>query len=451
MCNIVAPGQKVRTCYGDGTIVDIKGGGNNGSSFSTHLNNAQEDTTTASTPPPSSSSFSDDNRFYKVQFKYGAIGFIRPCSIIHLMPGSDVPYARRGGFMEFVEQTNSNSENALGKDIQVLFGTEKMYLFLRMYCLLLSILEETQKSFESKNTNNNTMEGVEMKSDNGNNMVIGASSSTQSSTTDIRVKYKKCFHGIIQALCDTLTQQITKKKFEICCRNIISGTQQKDIYKLAALPKLVEKCSDMLVKISREDLCLSLYDLSILASQHKDPVLLRQQTKEVTKDMQACYRIQYCPQTQEILFGFMNPDAQVLIHPKNSMSLNNNANLSSSSSTAPPENSNDSTSMNVDNNVTRTSTTTIQQQQAPSTTTTTPTPTIPDTATESTEPTTNTNHSEEKESSDKKRANTEISPTSTNTTSTNNNNSEEGIHNKESSEEGDSSSEGPLNKRFKLK
>eukprot|EP00594_Rhizosolenia_setigera_P008265 CAMPEP_0178955992 /NCGR_PEP_ID=MMETSP0789-20121207/9949_1 /TAXON_ID=3005 /ORGANISM="Rhizosolenia setigera, Strain CCMP 1694" /LENGTH=1418 /DNA_ID=CAMNT_0020637757 /DNA_START=123 /DNA_END=4379 /DNA_ORIENTATION=- len=446
-----APGQNVRTCYGDGTIVDIKGGGNNGSSFSTHSNNAQEDTTTASKPTPSSSSSDDDNnRFYKVQFKYGAIGFIRPCSIIHLMPGSDVPYARRGGFMEFVEQTNSNSENALGKDIQVLFGTEKMYLFLRMYCLLLSILEETQKSFESKNTNNNTMEGVEMKSDNGNNIVIGASSSTQSSTTDIRVKYKKCFHGIIQALCDTITQQITKKKFEICCRNIISGTQQKEIYKLAALPKLVEKCSDMLVKISREDLCLSLYDLSILASQHKDPVLLRQQTKEVTKDMQACYRIQYCPRTQEILFGFMNPDAQVLIHPKNSMSLNNNVNLASSSSTAPPENSNDSTSMNVDNNVTSTSTTTIQQQQAPSTTTT-PTPTIPDTATESTEPTTKTDHSEEKESSEKKRANTEISATSTTTSTNNNNNSEEGIHNKESSEEGASSSEGPLNKRVKLK
>jgi hypothetical protein len=66
------------------------------------------------------------------------------------------------------------------------------------------------------------------------------------------------FLSLISNLKEYINEDIEFKSYEMSCRTMC----KEHVHELAALPRLVEKCADALVKVAREDVLLSLYDYS---------------------------------------------------------------------------------------------------------------------------------------------------------------------------------------------
>ena len=102
-----------------------------------------------------------------------------------------------------------------------MFATEKIYIFLRLYTLFVLILTEAKQSLDNKT-----------------------------------------FYQILQLLKSYKAEEISFKMYEMKCRSLSPSL----VCKLAALPRLLEKCTDFMLKVVKEDALLSLYDLSQFCS-----------------------------------------------------------------------------------------------------------------------------------------------------------------------------------------
>lgn len=170
-------GQRVRTSVDDGQIISV-GQGN--------------------------------NTRYLVKFSFG-VGYVLPSAIEQTLPSSNSTSDM---------DISSASSQLLSDDIQVLFGTEKMYLFMRLYILLVTMLYQAK--------------GI----------------------ADKTGYYSK----VVSSIQDLLQGKIDAKVFEEGCRNNVST----DFYNFFAIPPLVEKCADALIKMAKEDCAESLFQISQL-------------------------------------------------------------------------------------------------------------------------------------------------------------------------------------------
>lgn len=247
----------VRTAFGDGRILAIV-----------------ESTTDASLR-------------YKVQLPFG-IGYVRPSSIAHHLP-SDVECVRYNGFMDVLNPPSDSSttpkEKTLSSNCQCMFGTEKLYLFMRLYCALVALLGKVKKHLDEKWLD------------------VSYFTKNKRKTSSAKNYYSR----MTTSLKDYLNEDIVFKKFELICREM---TKER-VYEMSALPRLVEKCADALVKVSREDTALTLYDFSRL--KNRDPLKLRKHSLEVAE---AFYRIQYEPQAGYAHFCFLPKDKTLLTAPR---------------------------------------------------------------------------------------------------------------------------------------
>lgn len=227
-----APGQMVRTAFGDGNIVDMKG--NQSSTLR-----------------------------YTIEYAFGT-GHIRPSSIIHALPSTNsTQFARRNGYMEFVEKPPESSmgeePKILDKNIHLMFGTEKTYVFFRIYCLLVSILSELKALMKkNENTHDTNMSSTSPVSE----MSSLTTKEIVSSRFMKKMNLSDCsgYSGVMTILKECLSGKIDLRTYETMSRYL----SPELVYKLAALPRLIEKCSDALMKLAKEDLCLSLFDFSQL-------------------------------------------------------------------------------------------------------------------------------------------------------------------------------------------
>jgi hypothetical protein len=232
---------------------------------------------------------------YKVQLPFG-VGYIRPSSIANHLT-SDMECVRRGGFMDVINPSDESTDAArvktLNSSCQCVFGTEKLYIFMRLYCSLIALLEEVRKHLNEKwldapyNTKNKR----------------------KTSTA------KNFYNRMVSSLKDYINEDIEFKRFEIICREMTKEkayemTKEK-VYEMSALPRLIEKCADALVKVCREDTALSLYDLSHL--KKKDPVAQRKQSLNIAD---AYYRIQYQAAEGRIHFCFLSRDKSLATAPR---------------------------------------------------------------------------------------------------------------------------------------
>ena len=203
---------------------------------------------------------------YTIKYPFGT-GYIRPSGIIHSLPSNNkAQFARRGGFMEFIErraeELDGSRAKICDKNIRLMFGTEKIYLFLRMYSLLVSILSEVRDSlplYKAKGCDEATKIQMTMSGILPDTKMKDNSSSRSWKRRFNWSEYEG-YNGVVTALQDCLSGRMDLKTFESICRSI---TEDK-VFKLASLPRLIEKCSDILMKVAKEDLCLSLFDLSQL-------------------------------------------------------------------------------------------------------------------------------------------------------------------------------------------
>lgn len=192
-----SPGIRVQTPMGDGQIISVAEPAVNGKAAK-----------------------------YLVKFSFG-VGYVFHGTITRLMAsGSDVMDTSADG----------DATNLMAGDIQVLFGTEKMYLFMRLYIRLVKVLYEAMAIVHRK-----------------------AASGGEAAKADLWSK-------VILSLKELLRGKISAKAFEAACRTDIVN----DVYNFVAIPPLVEKCAEALVKMAREDQYENLYQCSQLKLKVRD-------------------------------------------------------------------------------------------------------------------------------------------------------------------------------------
>ena len=181
---------------------------------------------------------------YRIKFPFG-IGFVRPYAILHGVQGSDgAKYIRRDGHMEkdsdSIDDFEDESIPKLDKKFRLLFGTEQIYYFLRLYSFLVASLDEIDSYLRA----NPTMQDPTLSYYNP----MKSSEKKKSAKLD--------FTAVMMNLRKVVARKMTPKDFEAFCRRV----SPEMVHKMAALPKLVEKCADMMMQTAKEDLLLQLYD-----------------------------------------------------------------------------------------------------------------------------------------------------------------------------------------------
>jgi len=142
-------------------------------------------------------------------------------------------------------------------DIQVLFGTENIYVLMRLYILLVTMLYQAKGSL--------------------------------SGYSDVMSSLQKLIQG-----------KIVAKDFEAECR----ANVDKAVYNFVVIPPLVERCADALVRVAKEDFLENLYHCSKL--KLKDLRQLRKislgmLTLEITDE--PIYRIQIQSSASRVFFS----------------------------------------------------------------------------------------------------------------------------------------------------
>ena len=103
---------------------------------------------------------SEEGPLYRVKLPFG-IGHLQPYAVLHNVDAKDgSKYCRRGDEMikevdsapVDPERSNTASSVVVSKKFQVLFGSDSIYLFLRLYGILISMLNEIIEYLSSNPT-----------------------------------------------------------------------------------------------------------------------------------------------------------------------------------------------------------------------------------------------------------------------------------------------------------
>jgi hypothetical protein len=236
---VFTPGQRVRTAVGDGQIVSV--------------------------------AKSSDSVRYLVRFTFG-VGYVRPTAIAHLLPatGSDMD----------TDGDNADTSQLMSDDIQVLFATERIYVFVRLYILLLTMLYQAKSIADAKKAATNT-----------------AGDGTG----------KSGFSTVMQALTDFFQGKIGAKDLESKCRNIVG----QDVYNFVVIPSLVESCAESLIKVANEDCLDGLYH----CSQLKLKDLSKQRNLSLSMNGEAIYRIQIQSSSSQVFFSYLPAEVELQRKP----------------------------------------------------------------------------------------------------------------------------------------
>jgi histone deacetylase complex regulatory component SIN3 len=255
-----ANGQRVKTAFGEGTILAFLEGN-------------------SSVGPR-----------YRVKFPFG-IGFVRAYAIMHGIQSVDgAKYVRRDGQMEKDSEGDDDEESSsvkLDKKFRLLFGTDHIYLFLRLYSFLVSSLDEIDSFLRA----NPTMQDPTLAYYN------------PMKSSDEKKNAKLDFPTLMLNLQKVISRKLSSKDFEAFCRRV----SPEIAHKMAALPKLVDKCADMMVQTAKEDLLLQLFDFCQYPGAN--PVQLRSACLALSPD--AAFRIQYNSSNGRLYFSYL-PEGEEL-------------------------------------------------------------------------------------------------------------------------------------------
>lgn len=222
---------------------------------------------------------------YRVAFPFGT-GFVRPESILHIVPASG-SYVRSNNRMVATDVSMEGSGRKLDAKFKLLFGTQHTYTFLRLFSLLVRILSDTRERLEKEQESAMDID-TEKESNKFN---------------------KKCNYGtVISSLKKCLAKGMIPLDFERVCRN----ASMDGVAQMAVLPKLVEKCADILCKLAKDGTIFTLNDFTMM--KEADPVKLRSQCLSVADN--ACYRIQRDTKGGWMYFSYVEPNQELLAVPE---------------------------------------------------------------------------------------------------------------------------------------
>jgi hypothetical protein len=230
---------------------------------------------------------------YRIKLPFG-VAYVGPSAILYAIASKDTPYVRRDGVMMRDESVaeNGGSIGKLDQKYKLLFGTENVYLFLRLYSLLCSALSSIREHCEM-------FENVEDPASSYYNPVP-----KETEEAAPRLDYS----SVVSALHKVLSRKMEFKDFESLGRKV----SKEKVHQMAALPKLIERCTDALLKVAKEDALLHLYDFC--QNQGVDPVAVRTHCLGFATD--AVYRIQYNPSDKLLCFSYLPKNEELLTTPR---------------------------------------------------------------------------------------------------------------------------------------
>lgn len=228
---------------------------------------------------------------YRIKLPYG-IGFVSASAIAHGLHTAGGPkYVRNDGHL--VKEDNMMNGDTdtpslkLDKKFKLLFGTESIYVFVRLYSGLVSILDDVETFCRSNPT-----------------MADPAKSYyNPMKSADDKKDIKLDFSTMILKLQKVISKKQSAKDFEAHCRRM----SPEMVYKMAALPKIVEQCADVMRQTAVEDLLLPLFDYC--QYPESDPVQVRSKCLSVSPEV--AYRIQLNALTGRLYFSYL-PEGEVL-------------------------------------------------------------------------------------------------------------------------------------------
>ena len=181
----------------------------------------------------------------------------------------------------------------LNPKYQLLFGTEKVYLFMRMYTLLCSILSDIRDQCLAFPPTADPESSY-----------VSPSRFTEPSRSSVNSKLD--FSSVLAALRKLLDGKMSVRDFETLGRKV----SREKVHEIAALPKFVDRCADALRRMAEEEALLHLYDYCQYTDR-VDPVALRTQCLAVVPD--AAYRIQFDYSNGTMTYSYLESGSRLLI------------------------------------------------------------------------------------------------------------------------------------------
>jgi histone deacetylase complex regulatory component SIN3 len=221
---------------------------------------------------------------YTAKLSFGVV-YLSPSAILHAVPANENPFVRRDGEMvrDAVPKGDVLYSEKLRDQYKLLFGTENVYLLLRRFILLSTLLGDVRHYCETIGTPNDPKSSF---------------FDPTETTMNSEVKNKRLdYAGAVSALGKVLSNQIDLLEYETICRKI----SKEKVWLMAALPKLIEGCMDCLTKVAREDALLYLFDYCQF--RRVDPVLVRAHCFAMATD--ASFRIQYDTSQNCMYFSYL--------------------------------------------------------------------------------------------------------------------------------------------------
>jgi hypothetical protein len=216
---------------------------------------------------------------------------------LHAVQTKESRFVRQSGKMTKRDLENPGQSRPtllLDPKLKLVFGTESTFLFLRLYALLCGILADLREHCDAI--------GPTVKDP-------VASYYKPVHPNPRRPRYSLGYGGIMNALKATLSGQLEVRQLEAFCRKV----SKSKLYRMIALPRLVERCADAFLRASRDDVLLQLFDLCQPVECVADLGDLRKACFAVAPG--AVFRIQYDPLSNSIAFAYLPENEDMALSP----------------------------------------------------------------------------------------------------------------------------------------
>lgn len=184
-------------------------------------------------------------------------------------------------------QADEESNTRLDSKYQLLFATEKTYQFLRLYLLLCLLLSDCREHCFA----------VPPSDDPSDSYITQLQKSSKKRKR--RKTRKLTYSAMLVNLKRVIVHDMTSRDFESFTRKV----SKAKVYVMAALPSLIERCVDALVKVAEEDTLLHLYDYCQSKKGGIDPVVVRNHCLAIVPD--AYFRIQFNSSEGDMSFCYI--------------------------------------------------------------------------------------------------------------------------------------------------
>jgi len=173
---------------------------------------------------------------YRVKFPEG-VGYVRVQNVLNSIGDGALEASDAGEDKEVVR---------LDKKFKLLFGTESIYLFIRLYTSLVSLLDDI-----SIHVRDNPRV-----SDPSASYYDPMNSQEEDGEKENKKSEKFDFRSLTDKLEAVLVGKVTTKEYETYCRQLAPDA----VHKIVSLPRLIERAADTLKQTSDEDKLLQFFE-----------------------------------------------------------------------------------------------------------------------------------------------------------------------------------------------